>query len=484
MKNKSVKIIIYFLVLSLALVLRLYKIQSPLADHHSWRQADSASVIRNLAFNKFDILRPAWDNMVASNSKNLPNPNRYFFEDFPLSFDVYPAIFYKIFGSSVEVLRLSSVVFSLLSILFLGLLVNEFTGFWVGVFSAFVYAVLPFSIFFSRGVFQENPLNLYSILALFCLVRFLKKGKPVNFFLSILFNSLLFLTKPYALCFLLPEVFLFLQSWKLKSFKKVKFYSYFIFSLLPFVLWWVWALRFPEGMPFSSWLLNEGNIRFKGAFFHWIFAERIGKLILGNYGLIFFGLGLVILGKGDGFFYFWLISLLVYVSVIAKGNVTHDYYQIPLIPIFCIFLAKGTDWLIFEKKELFNRAVCCLLFAVCSIFLFAFGWYEVRGFYNIQSGVDLAGEAVDQLTSKDSLVTTGDSNDATLLYNTNRWGWSAGYASEYPNSKETIERLKEKGASYYVTTKFDQNSEFGKYMIENYFLLKQSDQYIIFKLTD
>ena len=122
-------------------------------------------------------------------------------------------------------------------------------------------------------------------------------------------------------------------------------------------------------------------------------------------------------------------------------------------------------------------AVCCLLFA-------AFGWYEVRGFYNIQGGVDLAGMAVDELTPKSALVITGDSNDATLLYNTNRWGWTAGYASEYPNSKETIEKLINLGASVYIATKFDRNSEFGKYMIDNYSIIKESDQYILFKLTN
>jgi len=49
---------IYFclgLVMVLALVLRLYKIDIPLADHHSWRQADTAAVARNFVKENFDF---------------------------------------------------------------------------------------------------------------------------------------------------------------------------------------------------------------------------------------------------------------------------------------------------------------------------------------------------------------------------------------------------------------------------------------------
>ena len=40
-------------------------------------------------------------------------------------------------------------------------------------------------------------------------------------------------------------------------------------------------VQFPEGIRVWDWLLNSDGIRFKGAFFYWIFAERLAKLILG-----------------------------------------------------------------------------------------------------------------------------------------------------------------------------------------------------------
>jgi hypothetical protein len=257
-----------------------------------------------------------------------------------------------------------------------------------------------------------------------------------------------------------------------------------VISFLPLLAWRWWVGHFPEGVPANLWLFNQGDIRFKGAFFWWVFAERIGKLILGYWGLPLLVLGLILKPKREAwFFHLWLLSLLIYLAVFAAGNVTHDYYQIPLIPIFCIFLAKGSHFLLFESNKLFSRYLCSLLVVVCSLFMLAFSWYQVRDFYNIQGGVDLAGRAVDELTPKNALILTGDSNDATLLYNTNRWGWSGGYASPFPNEPTVVEKAISLGASYYVTTKFDQNSDFGRYLRGKYSVLKETNQFIIFKLT-
>ncbi|PIU33092.1 hypothetical protein COT04_01935, partial [Candidatus Shapirobacteria bacterium CG07_land_8_20_14_0_80_39_12] len=219
-------------------------------------------------------------------------------------------------------------------------------------------------------------------------------------------------------------------------------------------------------------------------FFRWIFAERIGKLILGYWGIFLFALGLVVkTTKKEGwFFHLFLLSFLIYVSVFAFGNVTHDYYQIPFIPMAAIFLAKGTWFLITAGKQILNRFFAWVVLIVCVLLMLGFSWFEIRGFYLIQGGVDLAGQAVDELTEKDALVLTGDSNDVTLLYNTNRHGWTGGYASYFPNIQENIEKIKEMGATVYVTTKFEPNSDFGQYMLKNYPILKQTDQYIIFSL--
>jgi hypothetical protein len=59
MKNK----ILILVILCLAFGLRLYKINNPIADWHSWRQADTAAVARNFDKFGFDILHPRYDDI-------------------------------------------------------------------------------------------------------------------------------------------------------------------------------------------------------------------------------------------------------------------------------------------------------------------------------------------------------------------------------------------------------------------------------------
>lgn len=480
--REKLNLILLFLILALGLGLRLYKLDIPLADHHSWRQADTAAVARNFAQDRWNFFKPRIDNMIALHP-GAPNNERLFMVEPPIYNSIVAAA-YKIFGVEVRYARLVSVVFSLGAMVFLYLIVSRFLGVSVGLLSAFFFAVLPFSVYYSRVVLPE-PMILFLTLGMFWFaIKWLETNSMVHYSLFIVLSALSFTQKTFPLFFLLPLVYLFVRKFGLSVFKQKKLYLWVLLSFLPFAAWRWWVGQFPEGTPANLWLFNQGNIRFKGAFFYWIFAKRIGELILGFWGLALLVLGLVLKPKKEGlFFYSWLLAILIYITVFAAGNVTHDYYQIPLIPILSVFLAKGANFLLFEKHEKVSRFMGILAFVVCTAFAFAFSWYEVRGFYNIQSGVDLAGAAVDELTPKNALVLTGDSNDATLLYNTNRWGWTGGYASSLPNSKETIEKIKDMGGSVYVTTKFDRNSDFGRYMTDNYRILKQTDQYIIFDLT-
>lgn len=475
--------LILFLILLLGLGLRLYKIDIPLADHHSWRQADTAAVARNFVKEGFDFFHPRIDNMTPLNQPDLPNPGRFFFVEPPIYNSVVAAV-YHLFGIEERFARLVSVAFFLGAIAFLYLLVERLINQWVGLLAAFFMAVLPYGIFYSRVIMPE-PMMLFATVGMFYFFnRWLEKLSPIYWYLALFFTAWALTLKSFPPFLALPMLYLVWQKWQFNFLKQKKLWVFAFLAVFPLLLWRIWISRFPEGIPPFDWLLNGSGIRFRPAFFRWIFAERIGKLILGYWGLPLFVLGLILKpGKKEGwFFHFWLVSFLAYVTVFATGNVTHDYYQIPFIPIASIFLAKGSYWLLNAPKQYLSRVTCYLLLVTCILFTIGFSWFEVRGFYNIQGGVDLAGRAVDELTPKDALVLTGDSNDATLLYNCNRYGWTGGHVSYFPNVPETIEKVKKMGASVYVATKFEANSEFGKYMLKNYPVLKETDQYIVFSL--
>ena len=57
--------LILSLILVIAFFLRLYKINNPLADWHSFRQADTAAVTRYYVENGIDLLNPRYHDVSA-----------------------------------------------------------------------------------------------------------------------------------------------------------------------------------------------------------------------------------------------------------------------------------------------------------------------------------------------------------------------------------------------------------------------------------
>jgi len=95
-----------------------------------------------------------------------------------------------------------------------------------------------------------------------------------------------------------------------------------------------------------------------------------------------------------------------------------------IIPIICIFLAKGADFLITQGREVFNSAISYLLLAICVIFMFAFGWYQIRDYFNINHPeIVEAGREVASVAPRKALVIAPYDGDTAFLYQTDRAGW-------------------------------------------------------------
>ena len=103
-------------ILIIALGFRLYKINTPLADLHSWRQADTAAVSRNFSKNGINLLKPQYDDL-SSNQTGRENPEGLRFVEFPI-YNAIISISHNLFsGLPVEVHgRIVTAVFSLLII--------------------------------------------------------------------------------------------------------------------------------------------------------------------------------------------------------------------------------------------------------------------------------------------------------------------------------------------------------------------------------
>lgn len=449
--RKVKKHLLLSIILIIAFISRLYKIDQPLADWHSWRQADTAAVTRRYLETGIDLLHPRYDDL-SSIASGRDNPEGWRFVEFPLINGMTAYIYNLLPFFSLEALsRLVSVGFSLAAILVLYFLALEFTSKDTALIASAAFAFLPFNLFYHRTILPEVPLLFFTISTLLFFKLWLKSERKIHYILSLVSFAIGILIKPFILFTAPALIYLTFKNWGYKSLKKTALYLYLIMAILPFAFWRIWASQFPEGIPAYTWLLNGNGIRFRPAFFRWIFAERIGKLILGYWGVAPFVIGLLRKPKKKmgWFFHWWFVGQLLYLAVFATGNVTHDYYQIFIIPPIAVFVALGIKEILTSPR--FNRAVSRILLIAALAFGLAFSWYHIRDFYNInRPEIVAAGEAADAILLKNAKVIAPYGGDTAFLYQIRRQGWPIG---------GDIEAKIDKGATDYVSVIFDEETE-------------------------
>lgn len=446
---KKLETLILILILAGGFLVRLYHFSSPVADWHSWRQSDTSAVSRNFIKFGFDVLHPRFDDL--SNGVSLiDNPQGYRFVEFPI-YNVFQAGLFQTFGKFTieEWGRLVTIFSALTAVVFLYLLLKKHISARAGLIGAFFYAFVPYNIYFSRTILPDPLMIAFFLGGLFFFDQYLD-GKSANgrytyYLLAIIFTAAALLIKPFVVFFFLAYLYLIFMKRGLSGFKQFDVWLFFIISIAPFILWRVWMQQYPQGIPRNDWLYNGNGIRFKGAWFWWIFAERIAREILGFWGLPFVVMGLIAktVKKEKWLFLTFVISTLAYLAVFATGNVQHNYYQILIVPTLAIFFAKGIDWALSLTGDRMHYLVTLAVIIGTTSFMLMFGWFVVRDFYSIQHpSIIEAGQAVDALTPKNAKVIAPYNGDTTLLYFTKRQGW--------PVFERTLKEFKKAGASHIV----------------------------------
>ena len=156
MKIKK-EILVLFIILMLGFLVRLYKFNAPIADWQAWRQADTSAVSRNFIKFGFDLLHPRFDDLSNVPSGIYDNPNGYRFVEFPI-YNIAQAGLFKLFGilTIEEWGRLVTIFSSLLSSVFLYLIIKKHLNGISGLFAAFFFTFIPFNIYFGRTILPDQ----------------------------------------------------------------------------------------------------------------------------------------------------------------------------------------------------------------------------------------------------------------------------------------------------------------------------------------
>jgi len=477
MKKKD--LLILLIITIIAIVFRLYKIDTPLADLHSWRQADTAAVARNFARDGINLIEPRYDDLTSIES-GIENPKGLRFVEFPVYNAIF-ALFYRYLPIlPIEVYgRLTSVFFSVILIWILYYFALKEHGRAAGIFTASVYAIFPFFVFFSRVVLPETTALSMMFVSIFFIYLYLKKQNQNIAYLvmSIIFYALALLVKPTTIFYSLAIGYLFIVSYKFDLFKKWQPYAYVVLGLIPFIAWRLYIMKFPEGIPASDLLFMyvntfEGpkNIFFKPAFFRWIFMERVGIAMFGIFLSSFFIVGIIAKTK-KYFLHSIFFSSLVYLFTFQGGNVQHEYYQTIALPGFALMTGLGIAHTIRMSPTFVNKLFFYPTLIVLLVFSFFFSYYRVKDYYNYPRDLTQVAKLIMTFTKPEDKIVTDRIGDTTLLYLADRKGAPAVY--------KEVEELVQLGYSYLVTDKKD----FAQNLKEKgYQVLVENDQFSLVKL--
>ncbi|MDR0463350.1 MAG: hypothetical protein LBG64_03990 [Pseudomonadales bacterium] len=388
---------VVFLVI-ITILLRLYGVNNPVADWHSFRQADTASVAyMYFREGSIDLLRPRYQD-VSNIQSGVDNPDGWRMVEFPLINGLVAWLMLTFNTDNVELTyRLVNITLAALAVAGFYLLIYELGDKkkrLLPFLCALLLATLPFSIFYSRAILPEIGVLCGHILSLYFLVKYLKttsvktktdissKNKIIwQIIYGILTTALLsstLLIKPMGVFIAPVLIYLAFAYLGKKALIHWPLYAIAMISTAPLIMWRSWIQNFPEGVPASDWLLDgsnagEAGMRLRFPWWRWLFIERIVKLIIGFWGLVLMSTNIIDRLKNkwsiiDGFYFVYLASMILFLIIFSTGNIQHDYYQVMIMPALIVGVSTGiihllgvypkrlTD-LLKNKKQLIQAAL-------------------------------------------------------------------------------------------------------------------------------
>ncbi len=481
--NKKAQVAI---ILALGLLVRLYRINNPLLDWHAWRQADTASVTARYVAEGIDLLKPKYHDL-SNIPSGLSNPEGYRMVEFPIINAVTASFLTVVPQLDLTITsRFISILASIATALSLFWLIKQIGSYKLALLSALFFCFLPFSIYYGRVVLPEPHFLFFNTMSLASFSTYLSthnsSKKTMFWWISMLSLALTLLIKPFGL-FLAPAYFGLILFHNKQALTHLSTYLFALAACLPMIAWRKWILHFPEGIPASNWLYNHQNIRFRPAWFRWLFWERLSKLIGGYIAPLIIAFNLIKKDKLLVFEISWWLSTLLFFSVIASGNIQHDYYQVFVLPVYSFSLARGIlllqHWLeiklgklsrITQKKAIqISTAIACTL----SLSMILISWIKIHGYFNVNHWeYQKAGQEANQLLPNDAKVIAPAQGDTMFLFQTKRYGW--------PIGGEVSNKILE-GATHYISITND--SETIK-IEKKYHALKKTDDFVIIDLSN
>lgn len=463
-------------ILLVAAALRLPYVNAPLLDAHRWRQVDTAQMARFFYEDGFDLLHPR---------VNWGGAHGYVESEFPLV-PALAALLYRALGPDEVWGRVVVILFSLGCVALTFVLARHLLGQAAGLAAAALVAVSPGAVFYGRTFMPDTVMIFFSLAAIVALLRYVETGSRAALATAAASFGLTVLVKLPGVMVIAPMAGVLWTSRRWSALRDRRLVAALAVAGLVAGAWYWHAYQtfrdtgltfgvfgttktYPPEVATSVWTeaFSKWSTRelLTTAPFYTTLLSRVYFLHLTPPGFVLGMVGLLVWRRHpwrllpDA----WLATMMAFVFVAGWGHMGHDYYQLPLVPIFALYFA-AVAWPVFDPGWVARNigrgvvprlALGALLTGVALTSLWQSGVIE-RHFRPATLDVRIfeAGQTIARALDRDALVVVVDDygvNSPMLLYFAHVRGWSF---SADTVTAHVVRGLQARGARYFATTRW------------------------------
>jgi dolichyl-phosphate-mannose-protein mannosyltransferase len=474
--------------LALGVCIRLIGISQPFADTWSWRQADVAMIAENFYRHGYNIFYPQinWAG---------PHPG-YVGTEFPLV-PLIASLFYNLFGIHAWIGRAVSVLFFLVSQIFLFLLVSKTSQVRTAFLATGIYTLIPLSIFAGRCFMPDMTSLTFSIAALYFVAEWLEHPQRWGVFIAaLLATNLTILVKLPAIIIGLPLLYMVWERYGGKFLWNKAVWAYAALSLACPLAWYLHAYVISISY-YPYHMFGEGLLHLVTADQYLAIVQQTALSGLTPLVAVLLLVGLFVPSHlpFGWLFHWWLAAHVIFIIAAGEGHARHEWYGLALVPAAAALSGTALGFLL-SLLERLCRAWAALA-TTCVIFFAGLAYTAylyVSPSYALSAGALLAtGQELRRLTLPSALVIVADWGNPTALYYSQRKGWHflAQFGKMPADSAEAtteLEALRQQGANYIAFTRYllywlDTYVAFHTYLDTSYRRVKETRHYVIFDLA-
>lgn len=468
---------------------RFYDLDDAPLDFHPTRQLHSMLIARGMYYENLEGA-PAWQRELAVGQRQAEGIIE------PPIMERFSALLYRVVRQDdLRVPRVLSILFWTLGGIGLWLLLKDLVGGEGVVVGLAYYMVLPYALYASRA-FQPEPLMTGAIIwAWWGMLKWYKQHTWKWTIIAGLLAGFAIFVKSPAVFFIAPAWLglILTDQGLLKAIRNRQVWVLVLLTILPYALYHVY------GVYIAAFLGSQFSLRFfpelwKDVFHYLQWTDMIDKTLGLEFVIIAFLGTLVIREKALRvlFLCVWL-GYFLYGMVFSYHIITHDYYQIPFVPVVALGLAAGAAVLFSNIKV--KRWFFYLLLSGVLFFWMAINFWDARMTlkHSVYKEEPAFWSMLGEKLQNGAVISITPDYGYRLAY----WGWktsenwmSLGDFTYRELAGQELDKASlfhetVQGKDYFLVTnfsEFDRQLDVKKVLYEGYAILDSEERYVIFDL--